>query len=162
MVDCIILSNVFSWKNISLFIHVSSTCISQNWQCRDDPSRKCKGVCSAIGDPHYVTFDGYHFSYQGSCSYVLVRTISSIDYFSVIATNLPCGSSGVTCTKAVDISIGKDLKVQLVQGVNPTVNNYTLEDDEDYTFSGGRVYSNGIFFIVTFDNGLEIVHDGGK
>ena len=31
------------------------------------------GQCRVSGDPHYTTFDGKHYSYQGDCEYTLIR-----------------------------------------------------------------------------------------
>lgn len=42
---------------------------------------------------------------QGSCSYVLARERRGL--FSVTAENVPCGSTGVTCTKSVYVTVGK-------------------------------------------------------
>lgn len=53
-------------------------------------------LCYASGDPHYRTWDGYRFDYQGLCEHYLVQmkeiTQVSDEWFEVIAKNERRGS----------------------------------------------------------------------
>ncbi|KAL1132470.1 hypothetical protein AAG570_010425, partial [Ranatra chinensis] len=83
-------------------------------------------VCTVFGDPHYRTFDGKFYSFQGSCKYQL--TADCIDHtFSIRVTNDARSTRTSSWTKTVSIKVG-DLKINLgerrrvkVNGVRVTV-----------------------------------------
>jgi hypothetical protein len=87
-----------------------SVCQGRQWHCT---GHRCSGRCQASGAPHYVTFDGLALTFPGACEYLLVREASG--RFSVSAQNLPCGTSGLTCTKALAVRLESTV-VHLLRG----------------------------------------------
>ncbi|XP_067931666.1 mucin-2-like [Watersipora subatra] len=118
----------------------------------------CAAVCWASGDPHYTTFDGVHYSFMGSCSYELVTHIDQD--FSVSVENVPCGVSGVTCTKSINLRV-EGYVIHLVRGKNPSINNVTLNTDS-YTSSVIDIAKAGVFFVISVPHhGLQLMWDQG-
>ncbi|XP_061577935.1 kielin/chordin-like protein isoform X2 [Cololabis saira] len=70
-------------------------------------------TCIVFGDPHYRTFDGRMFHFQGTCTYVLAQDCVGAD-FSIHVTNDDRGRKGVSWTKEVTVFLG-DTTVQLLQ-----------------------------------------------
>ncbi|XP_037371555.1 intestinal mucin-like protein [Talpa occidentalis] len=64
---------------------------------------ECDCYCSGWGDPHFVTFDGLYYSYQGNCTYVLVEEITpKVDNFGVYIDNYHCDPSDqVSCPRTI-------------------------------------------------------------
>lgn len=67
------------------------------------------GKCVASGDPHYISFDGQKFDFQGTCIYTLARVCNgSEDYltpFTVTQGNEKYGNGKVAVTKSVSVEV---------------------------------------------------------
>ncbi|KAM8812746.1 mucin-5AC [Rhynchonycteris naso] len=130
------------------------TCKSRMWQCTDEP---CLATCAVYGDGHYLTFDGQRYSFNGDCEYTLVQNhcggnSSAQDAFRVVTENVPCGTTGTTCSKAIKIFLGSyelklsDGKVEVIEkGVGPEV-----------PYSIRQV---GIYLVVDTESGLVLLWD---
>lgn len=95
--------------------------------------------------------------FQGSCRYVLAKAINGD--FSVVVGNMPCGSTGVTCTKNAEITI-KGIKMHLIRGSAVKIGNTTL--NEQYISEGLEVATYSYWTsIVAKTLGIEIMWDGG-
>uniref|UniRef100_A0A8C7VBG6 SCO-spondin n=1 Tax=Oryzias sinensis TaxID=183150 RepID=A0A8C7VBG6_9TELE len=134
-----------------------NTCVCQKrrWHCT---RLVCDGVCVATGDPHYVTFDGRRYSFLGDCQYVLATETSGL--FSITAENVPCGSTGVTCTKSVTFSLGSTI-IHLLRGKAVTVNGMPVTLPKSYSGSGLTLEKVGLFVSLSSRLGVTLMWDGG-
>ncbi|XP_054843735.1 otogelin-like protein [Eublepharis macularius] len=62
-------------------------CIGGIWNCTE---HDCPAECSIIGDSHFTTFDGRHYTFLGICQYILVKGTGK-DKFTITLQKTPCG-----------------------------------------------------------------------
>ncbi|XP_076012025.1 mucin-2-like [Genypterus blacodes] len=79
----------------------------------------CDGTCVIYGDGHYVTFDEKRFDFNGQCEYTLLQdfcgSAQNSGTFRIITENVPCGTTGTTCSKTIKIFL-EDNEFQLKDG----------------------------------------------
>ncbi|ERL85336.1 hypothetical protein D910_02756 [Dendroctonus ponderosae] len=142
------------------------TCSNGQWDCTQV---FCGARCAAVGDPHYVTFDGKAYDFMGQCSYYLVKT----DELSIKAENIACAgsisqamnfpasvSAGLpSCTKTVTIRISGQV-IKLKQNHDVVVNGADVTKIP-YNVSGSIIRAvSSIFLQVELPNGIEVWWDG--
>ncbi|XP_066263526.1 BMP-binding endothelial regulator protein-like isoform X1 [Branchiostoma lanceolatum] len=77
------------------------------------------GVCTVFGDPHYRSFDGKLFNFQGTCKYILSQDCKG-EVYSVIVNNDARKTRSFAWTrrvhfkiKGVDVILGQHLTVRV-------------------------------------------------
>lgn len=116
--------------------------------------------CYAAGDPHFQTFDGKRYSFQGICSYVLARDKDDGN-FVIKAMNVLCGSTGVSCTKSLEITLYKQYKIHLVRGIEPRFNDAVMPNTA-LAAAAFSMYSAGMFTVISVPAlELQVLWDKG-
>ncbi|KAF2359316.1 putative domain cysteine-rich [Trinorchestia longiramus] len=78
-----------------------STSCPLGQKLEDDPESCCprcvpqKGACLAFGMPHYRTFDGLHYDFQGDCKYTLAKDCRRRSKFQLKIINHPHSANSV-------------------------------------------------------------------
>ena len=120
-------------------------------QCVDTPA-----ICTVFGDPHYRTFDGRIFNFQGRCSYILARDCQT-QSFDIRVRNYARVTNSFSWTKSISIRVG-DYKIQLRQKLRVKVNGeyVMLPFAKD-----SLIVSQGRHTVaVSLGNGVKVVWDG--
>ncbi|XP_058858203.1 mucin-2 isoform X1 [Acipenser ruthenus] len=129
------------------------TCKDRRWQCTDN---QCQGTCAIYGDGHYITFDGKRFSFNGDCEYTLTQDYcsgnSANGTFRVITENIPCGTTGTTCSKAIKLFLGNN-ELILSEGHYQVVQR---DSGEDVPY---KISTMGIYMVIQAKNGLILMWD---
>ncbi|KAJ3596017.1 hypothetical protein NHX12_002426 [Muraenolepis orangiensis] len=82
--------------------------VYDEWGCCNYSTCPC--VCEGWGDPHYITFDGTFYSYQGNCTYVLMEEIRPKHNLKVHVDNVFCDpTEDVSCPRSIIVSYGSQV-----------------------------------------------------
>ncbi|XP_056464065.1 mucin-5B-like [Gadus chalcogrammus] len=127
------------------------TCKQRSWQCSNN---LCYGRCSVYGDGHFITFDEKSFNFDGSCEYTLAQDYcigQSNGTFRVITENVPCGTTGTTCSKTIKVFL-ENSELILTEGTYQISNG--KEDATPFHIS-----TMGIYLVIEANNGLILMWD---
>ncbi|OCT83936.1 hypothetical protein XELAEV_18022075mg [Xenopus laevis] len=154
--ECPCFHNGVSYKTGDKMIFRCNNCVCNNrtWVC---DNKADMGVCTVYGEGHYITFDSKRYTINGDCEYTLVQDFCDIHNlkkgtFKVITENVPCGTTGTSCSKTIIIYLGGH-KLILSDGSWEVVQT-SSEIDTAY-----KVRNMGLFLVVETTNGLVIKWD---
>ncbi|CAM5176236.1 unnamed protein product, partial [Eretmochelys imbricata] len=137
-------------------------------QCRVvDGIQKChpfgSATCSASGHPHYLSFDGVPFDFQGTCTYILAKTCADASHltpFTISVEKEDWGSGNVSMAKLVSIQV-YGITLTLLQKKQGLIMVDGVSHNLPVIMVNGqlRAYQHGTNVLVQTDFGLSVSYD---
>ncbi|XP_067901943.1 mucin-5AC-like [Heterodontus francisci] len=131
----------------------SCECNNRLWTCT---KQQCHGTCMIYGDGNYITFDGNRYNFNGDCEYIVAQDYcgnnTSNGTFRVITENIPCGTTGTTCSKSIKIFLG-NFEMKLSDGKYEVVK---FGSSQHIAYAVRHL---GIYLIIEAENGLVLIWD---
>lgn len=115
------------------------------------------GICTVFGDPHYKTFDGKFYSFQGSCKYQLASDCVN-KTFSIRISNDARNTSHSSWTRTATLRIGAT-KINMGKKMRIKVNSTRVQLPHMINGVAEIARSNGSVFLKA-DIGIQMLWDG--
>ncbi|EHB00908.1 Zonadhesin, partial [Heterocephalus glaber] len=146
----------------------------QSWRCQaqeacghQNGQYGCYGqgsaTCTALGDPHYLTFDGALHHFLGTCTYTLTQPCLSQyleNHFVVSTTSeIRDGDLQASYVKAVHVQVF-DLKISLIKGCRVVLNGLRVNLPVWLSKGWVAIRLSGSFILLYTNSGLQVRYDG--
>ncbi|XP_074837544.1 IgGFc-binding protein-like [Carettochelys insculpta] len=124
---------------------------------------RANGICWASGLPHYTTFDGKRYDFQGTCRYVfaeLCATAKSLSSFRVEVKNENLPHVPVAVTSEVFVLVN-GVEIHLQRGQPGTAKIDGVVETLPVSINGGEIiiYQAGLYTVVKIESGLSVSYD---
>ncbi|CAK8673415.1 unnamed protein product [Clavelina lepadiformis] len=118
--------------------------------------------CTGSGDPHYTTFDGKRYDFQGICSYMLVQSAnSSLNIFEIEVENEHRGGKKhVSFLKKMIINIRGLPTIELLKGRQIKIGGKLINKDYVNAKAGVSVTLTPSLIVLKTSFGLQVEYDG--
>uniref|UniRef100_A0ACB8FRI9 Uncharacterized protein n=1 Tax=Sphaerodactylus townsendi TaxID=933632 RepID=A0ACB8FRI9_9SAUR len=141
-----------------------SKCGEQSVCSVDDGIRGCHprnySTCSTLGQLHYLTFDGLHYDFYGTCVYRLAELCqrrTNLTHFQVLVQPGLEGPTDPTATKIMEVNVNGFIIT--VQRNKVLLNNLLINLPYNIRHSKVSLYRQGWDVVINTDFGLTATFD---